>query len=130
MVPAGTLPEAVEPFRGPDPEEVVCPHIQLSDSSIHVADGPQDVGTLVAGIVKQSEVERTSDLTLVCPDADLEASLQSILPELESRPVRMQVCNWMVRWSSLHATLALLGGGWSEVEDALRIPGFASGCSS
>ena len=82
VVPAGTLPEAVEPFRGPDPEGWSAPHIQLSDSSIHVADGPQDVGTLVAGIVKQSEVERTSDLTLVCPDADLEASLQSILPEL------------------------------------------------
>ena len=128
VVPAGTLPEAVEPFRGPDPEGWSAPHIQLSDSSIHVADGPQDVGTLVAGIVKQSEVERTSDLTLVCPDADLEASLQSILPEL-GVPARVSNAGLQLDGALgrlLHATLALLGGGWSEVEDALRIPGFAS----
>ena len=99
-----------------------------ADCSIHVADGPQDVGSLVAGIIKKSGIEKTSDVTLVCPDSSLEASMQSILPELG---VPARVSNAGVLLDSalgqlLHATLAILGGGWSEVEDALRIPGFAS----
>ena len=128
VVPAGELPAAIDPIRGPAPEGWAAPPFGLPDCSIHVADGPQDVGSLVAGIIKQSGIEKTSDVTLVCPDSSLEASMQSILPELG---VPARVSNAGVLLDSalgqlLHATLAILGGGWSEVEDALRIPGFSS----
>ncbi|MEC8114342.1 MAG: PD-(D/E)XK nuclease family protein, partial [Planctomycetota bacterium] len=128
VVPSGELPEAVDPIRGPAPEVWAAPPFGLPDSNIHVADGSQDVGSLVAGIIKQSGIEKTSDVTLVCPDSSLEASVQSILPEFG---VPARVANAGVLLDSalgqlLHATLAILGGGWSEVEDALRIPGFAS----
>ena len=128
VVPGGELPAAVDPIRGPAPEVWAAPSFGLPDSKIHVADGSQDVGSLVAGIIKQSGIEKTSDVTLVCPDSSLEASVQSILPELG---VPARVANAGVLLDSalgqlLHATLAILGGGWSEVEDALRIPGFAS----
>ena len=128
VVPGGELPEAIDPIRGPAPEVWAAPPFGLPDSSIHVADGPQDVGSLVAGIIKKSGIEKTSDVTLVCPDSSLEASMQSILPELG---VPARVSNAGVLLDSalgqlLHATLAILGGGWSEVEDALRVPGFAS----
>lgn len=128
VVPAGEFPAAIDPIRGPAPEVWATPPFGLPDSNIHVADGPQDVGSLVAGIITQSGIEKTSDVTLVCPDSSLEASMQSILPELG---VPARVANAGVLLDSalgqlLHATLAILGGGWSEVEDALRIPGFAS----
>ena len=128
VVPEGVPPEVIDPLRGPDPEVWASPHIGLPDASIHVADGPQDVGALVAGIVKHSGVERTSDVTLVCPDANLEASLQSVLPEL-GVPARIANAGLILDGALgrlLHAMLSILGGGWAEVEDALRIPGFSS----
>ena len=126
VVPSGELPAAIDPIRGPAPEMWAAPPFGLPDSSIHATDGPEDLGSLVAGIIKQSGVEKTSEVTLVCPDGDLEANLQSILPEfgIATRTSTSGLLLDGALGQLLHATLNLLGGGWSEVEDALRIPGF------
>ena len=128
VVPEGDLPGEVDPLRGACMAAWSDPKMGLSDTHIHVADGPQDVGSLLAGIVQASGVQRTSDITIVCPDASLEASLQSVLPEL-GVPARVSNAGLLLDGALgrlLHAILGILGGGWSEVESALRLPGFAS----
>ena len=104
--------------------------LKFDDANLHVADGPEDQAQLVAGLIQKSGCQTTSDVTLVCPDPDMEAAVQSVLPSYEV-PIRTASAGALLDGAlgrMLSSVQKVLQGGWAEVEALLRVPGFLDMC--
>ena len=104
--------------------------LKFDDANLHVADGPEDQAQLVAGLIQKSGCQTTSEVTLVCPDPDMEAAVQSVLPSYEV-PIRTASAGALLDGAlgrMLSSVQKVLQGGWAEVEALLRVPGFLDMC--
>ena len=104
--------------------------LKFDDANLHVADGPEDQAQLVAGLIQKSGCQTTSQVTLVCPDPDMEAAVQSVLPSYEV-PIRTASAGALLDGAlgrMLSSVQKVLQGGWAEVEALLRVPGFLDMC--
>ena len=126
VVPQGDPPAAVHPIAGGAVSEWSAADLNFDDSNLHVADGPEDQAQLVAGLIQKSGCQTTSEVTLVCPDPDMEAAVQSVLPSF-GVPIRTARAGALLDGSLgrfLSSVQKVLQGGWAEVEALLRVPGF------
>lgn len=126
VVPQGDPPAAVHPIAGGAVSEWSAADSNFDDSNLHVADGPEDQAQLVAGLIQKSGCQTTSEVTLVCPDPDMEAAVQSVLPSF-GVPIRTASAGALLDGSLgrfLSSVQKVLQGGWAEVEELLRVPGF------
>ena len=126
VVPQGDPPAAVHPIAGGAVSEWSAADLNFDDSNLHVADGPEDQAQLVAGLIQKSGCQTTSEVTLVCPDPDMEAAVQSVLPSF-GVPIRTASAGALLDGSLgrfLSSVQKVLQGGWAEVEALLRVPGF------
>ena len=131
VVPREDPPAPVHPISGGAVSDWSEADLKFDDANIHVADGPEDQAQLVAGLIQKSGCQTTSEVTLVCPDPDMEAAIQSVLPAYEV-PTRMASAGALLDGSlgrMLSSIQKVLQGGWAEVEALLRVPGFLDMCN-
>ena len=125
VVPQTNSPAVMDPVRGGNVMEWSDADLQLDDSNLHVADGPEDQARLAAGLIQKSNKRSTREITLVCPDPGMEAAVRSLLPSL-GVPVRVASGGPLLDGGLgrlLNAVQRAVNGGWSEIEAALRTPG-------
>lgn len=126
VVPQGEPPAAVHPIAGGAVSEWSAADLNFDDANLHVADGLEDQAQLVAGLIQKSGCQATSEVTVVCPDPDMQAAVQSVLPSF-GVPIRTASAGALLDGSLgrlLSSVQKVLQGGWAEVEELLRVPGF------
>ena len=126
----GTLQHQLHPISGGAVSDWSDADLKFDDANLHVADGPEDQAQLVAGLIQKSGCQTTSQVTLVCPDPDMEAAVQSVLPSYEV-PIRTASAGALLDGAlgrMLSSVQKVLQGGWAEVEALLRVPGFLDMC--
>ena len=131
VVPREDPPAPIHPISGGAVSDWSEADLNFDDSNLHVADGPEDQAQLVAGLIRKSGCQTTSEVTLVCPDPDMEAAVQSALSSYEV-PTRMASAGALLDGSlgrMLSSVQKVLQGGWAEVESLLRVPGFLAMCN-